>query len=93
MIIRQIPETLSTAYYCNDRTVNQLARSFQVDFESTSSFEFYFGTNVLQSGCSGDRNALLAFASSWDDEDNDNSGGDDAYDDAYYNGDDFDHDE
>ena len=53
-------------FTCGGQTVNRKARSFQLTFENTSSFEFYFyypDTAVEEK--TGGRNVVFGFDSAW----------------------------
>jgi len=61
------PMELSESYTCKGNTVNQLARSFQVDFENKSSFELDFKVEYNPNKNKGSgRNVVFAFASAWE---------------------------
>lgn len=61
------PMTLSTNFTCKNNSVNQLARSFQVDYLEKSSFELLFRAQLRpDKEGGGGRNALFGFESAWD---------------------------
>jgi len=61
------PMELSEELTCKGNTVNQLARSFQVDFLDKSSFELQFKVAHNPNKTDGtNRNVVFAFASAWD---------------------------